>query len=76
MEVKQCHKPSPNHHNFYWWYVETIPSHGWFMVLFYLQLAGPPCKIQDQIIRFGGRTEGPPWGLEVGDRGHHTFSSQ
>ena len=41
-----------------------------FMVLFYLQLAGPPCKIQDQIIRFGGRTEGPklgPWKSGTGD---------
>ena len=29
--------PSPSHHHFYRWYVETIPSHGWFMALFYPQ---------------------------------------
>jgi len=29
--VKQCHKPSPSHHNFYRWYKLTLPSHGWFM---------------------------------------------
>ena len=25
--------PSPSHHNFYRWYVTTIPSHGWFMIV-------------------------------------------
>ena len=32
--VKQCHKPSPSHH-FYRLYKLTIPSHGWFLALFY-----------------------------------------
>lgn len=32
--VKQCHKPSPNHHHSYMWYKLTVPSHGWFVTLF------------------------------------------
>ena len=32
---------SPSHHHFYRWYVETIPSHGWFMALFYPHLLIP-----------------------------------
>ena len=36
MWVKQCHKPFPSHHHFYRWHsMITIPSHGWFMALFY-----------------------------------------
>jgi hypothetical protein len=40
MWVKQCHKPSPSHHHqyiggIYIIYICTIPSHGWFMALFY-----------------------------------------
>ena len=30
-------KPSPSHHHFYRWF--TIPSHGWFMALFYQDAA-------------------------------------
>ena len=26
--------PSPSHHHFYRWYKLTIPSHGWFMIVF------------------------------------------
>ena len=35
MWVKQCHNPSPSYHHFYRSYISTIPSHGWFMALFY-----------------------------------------
>ena len=35
MWVKQCHKPSPSHHHVFIGGMFTIPSHGWFMTLFY-----------------------------------------
>jgi hypothetical protein len=38
MLAKQFHKPSPSHHHFDRWYKLTIPSHGWFMTLFYPHL--------------------------------------
>jgi hypothetical protein len=37
MWVKQCHTPTITQGKspfVAWWYVETFPSHGWFMALF------------------------------------------
>jgi hypothetical protein len=32
--VKQCHEPSPSPHHFFMLLFSTIPSHGWFVILF------------------------------------------
>ena len=71
MELKQCQSYHPPIITIFLLVVCRNRSQSWVVYGIVLPTTGPgpPCKIQDQIIRFGGRTEGAPWALEVGDRG-------